>query len=206
MEINEVPLIRQSIFESLITNVDNDALVKELRIYYLNKSSGDGKKDSQNMKFPIAGPESEKLQDEILKRVEIVSGKKMKCKEFWMFSMNNGGSVPRHNHKTNYQLHPEEYYSVSYYPLCEEDGADIFFIANYCNTLENLISIKTQTGKLIIFNSFIDHYTSKHMSNSERICISANYKPEMPDESVVSDWTRFARPGVAGDSRIQKFS
>lgn len=202
MKIREIQLIRQNIFESHIDVVDNEKLISELNNFYKNNNNS----FSGDIKFPLAGPESEKLQNEINSRVDIVAGKKMKCREFWMFTMKNGGAVPRHNHKTNYQLHPEEYYSIAYYPLTTDGGANLHFVANYCNTMEEVVSIKAECGKLIIFNSFIDHYTDRHSIDSERICISANYKPVDPDKSLVSDWTRFAKPGTVEDSRISKFS
>lgn len=203
MNISEITFIKQSIFESFIPSIDNEKLLKELNDFYLGiMASG----ESADMRFPDAGEESSKLKDEIGKRVDAIAGKQMKCREFWMFTMRNNGSVPRHNHKTNYQLHPEEYYSVTYYPLVPDDGANLNFIGNFCNTMESLISVKPQIGKLVIFNSFIDHYTDKNMSDSERVCISANYKPLEADKSLVSDWTKFAKPGVSEDSRLAKFS
>lgn len=202
MEIRKLEFIQQSIFESFIDSIDNSKLIKELNNFYLNVSTGIVDMDG----FPNAGPESEKLKNEINSRVDIIAGKQMKCREFWMFTMKNGGSVPRHNHKTNYQLHPEEYYSIAYYPLSPDGGANLNFIGNFCNTIEKVISVKSEQGKLVIFNSFIDHYTDKHSVDIERICISANYKPVDPDKSLVSDWTRFAKPGTAEDSRLSKFS
>jgi hypothetical protein len=206
MEINEIPLIKQCIFESFINNIDNNKLINELNDFYLNMKSNTGSSGGLDMAFPIAGPESCRLMNEIKKRVELIAGREMVCREFWMFSMQAGGSVPRHNHKTNHQLHPEEYYSIAYYPACPGDGANLNFIGNFCNTMESAVSVKSEEGKLIIFNSFIDHYTDRHMSESKRICISANYKPVSPDRSLVSDWTRFAKPGVAEDTRLSKFS
>jgi hypothetical protein len=206
MEIKELSLINQKVYEAFIPNIDNSILMAELNTFYANVTEKLKDAHDWNMRFPDAGPESEKLKEEINIRVNAVAGKQMECREFWMFSMKNGGSVPRHNHKTNYQLHPEEYYSIVYYPLSPAGAANLNFIGSYCNTMESSISVKSESGKLIIFNSFLDHYTDRHLVDAERVCISANYKPSEPDKSLVSDWTRFAKPGVAEDTGLSKFS
>lgn len=191
MEINEVPLIRQSVFESYINSVDNQKLVNELNSFYANSSTD---QNLAGVDFPDAGPETEKLKIEIFNRVNYVSGKEMRCKQFWMLYMNAGGSVPQHNHKNNYQLHPEEYYSIAYYPVAPEGGANIHFVGSYCNTLQSRIMVEAKPGKLVIFNSFLDHYTDRHWGEQPRVCISANFKPVEPNKDVVSDWSAFAQP------------
>ena len=202
MEIRELPLIRQSVFELQIDSIDNEKLINELDVFY----SGILASGNQDIGFPDSGPESRKLKNEIAHAVNCIAGKEMQCREFWMFTMRSGGSVPRHNHKTNYQLHPEEYYSIAYYPSCPDGSANLYFVANYCNTMEGLIVVKPEQGKLVVFNSYIDHYTDKQIPEGDRICISANYKPVEPDKSLVSDWTKFAKPGIASDERMSKFA
>lgn len=202
MKIKEIPLIRQSIFELDIDSIDNTKLIEELNSFYAKMSTY----VNSDMKFPNAGQESEKLKTEILAAVNFIAQKEMKCSEFWMFTMRSGGSVPRHNHKTNYQLHPEEYYSIAYYPHCPDGSANLHFVGNYCNSLEALATVRPRQGKLVVFNSYLDHYTDKQIPDGDRICISANYKPVEPDKSLVSDWTKFAKPGIASDERMSKFA
>lgn len=194
MEIEELSLIRQSVFESFIPNVDNSALIKELQDFYSNITSKLNDIYDWDMSFPSAGPESEKLKEEIGKRVDAVAGKPMVCREIWMYTMSKFMTMPQHNHKTNYQLHPEEYYSIAYYAYAPNDGANLHFVANYANTMESRIMVKAETGKLIIFNSFLDHYTDRHLSDEQRMCISGNYKPETPDKTMVPDWSTYIKP------------
>lgn len=194
MEIEELSLIRQSVFESFIPNVDNSALIKELQDFYSNITSKLNDIYDWDMSFPSAGPESEKLKEEIGKRVDAVAGKPMVCREIWMYTMSKFMTMPQHNHKTNYQLHPEEYYSIAYYAYAPEGGANLHFVANYANTMESRIMVKAETGKLIIFNSFLDHYTDRHLSDEQRMCISGNYKPETPDKTMVPDWSTYIKP------------
>jgi hypothetical protein len=194
MEIVEIPLITQNIYESFIPDIDNIALVTELNTYYTNVTSKLKDIYDWDMSFPAAGPESEKLKDEISKRVDAVAGKPMVCREIWMYTMSKLMTMPQHNHKTNYQLHPEEYYSIAYYAHAPEDGANLHFVAEYCNGMENRIVVPAVTGKLIIFNSFLDHYTDRHLSDENRMCISGNYKPETPDKTMVPDWSTYIKP------------
>lgn len=194
MEINEIPLIRQSIFESFIPDVDNTALISELQVFYANITSKLNDIYDWDMSFPSAGPESEKLKQAIGERVDAVAGKPMVCREIWMYTMSKFMTMPQHNHKTNYQLHPEEYYSIAYYAYAPPDGANLHFVANYANTIESRIMVKAETGKLIIFNSFLDHYTDRHLSDEQRMCISGNYKPETPDKTMVPDWSTYIKP------------
>lgn len=194
MEIKELQLIRQSVFESFIPSIDNQALIAELQEFYSNITSKLNDIYDWDMSFPSAGPESEKLKEEIGKRVNAVAGKPMICREIWMYTMSKFMTMPQHNHKTNYQLHPEEYYSIAYYAYAPEDGANLHFVANYANTMESRIMVKAETGKLIIFNSFLDHYTDRHLSDEQRMCISGNYKPETPDKTMVPDWSTYIKP------------
>lgn len=194
MEIKELQIIRQSVFESFIPSIDNQALIVELQNFYANITSKLKDIYDWDMSFPSAGPESEKLKQAIGERVDAVAGKPMVCREIWMYTMSKFMTMPQHNHKTNYQLHPEEYYSIAYYAYAPPDGANLHFVANYANTMESRIMVKAETGKLIIFNSFLDHYTDRHLSDEQRMCISGNYKPETPDKTMVPDWSTYIKP------------
>ena len=65
MEIVEIPLIAQNIYESFILDVDNAALIAELNTHYANVTSKLNDIYDWDMSFPAAGPESEKLKEEI---------------------------------------------------------------------------------------------------------------------------------------------
>jgi hypothetical protein len=77
MQIEEISLVKQSIFESYITEIDNEKLIVELNKFYSNITSKLSDVYDWDMSFPSAGPESEKLKDEISKRVDAVAGKPM---------------------------------------------------------------------------------------------------------------------------------
>lgn len=203
MEIKELPVIRQSVFSLQLENIDNIALIKELESYYSNISASNA---SSDMRFPQAGEQSSKLQTAINSGVNLVAGKEMECREFWMFSLTDGGAVPLHNHWTNYQMHPEEYYSVAYYPAIPYGAAKIHFVATYCRMMKHVLTVEPSAGMLLIFNSYLDHYTDRNSTTEKRTCISANYRPVSPDKSLVSDWTSFALPRAAQDDRFSKFS
>lgn len=202
MQINEIQLISQSVFESFIDNINNEKLINELSDFYLiNISSGE-----KIYGFPEAGDETLKLKNSIDLRVSTVLGKDAFCRGCWMMSMNKQSTpVPQHSHKTNKQLNPSEYFSFAYYARADEGAAPLNFVANYCNTMTSRISVPAETGKLLIFNSYIEHYTDLNKSDSDRVCISGNYWPVNPDTSLRSDWNQF-RSHIKSEERQNIFS
>jgi hypothetical protein len=201
-KIVEIDLISESIYEIDINNINNRLLIEELNNFNLLQLG----KETRTTGFPPSGEETKNLQILIDYFMKKISGKEMFCKEFWMHSMDNiGGAIPRHNHKTNKQLHPEEYFSFAYYPSVPEDAANIHFVANYCNTIDTSITIKPENSKLLIFHSYVDHYTDRHSSTENRVCISGNYWPVDPDKTTVSDWSKYMTTKEQ-KKRVLKFS
>lgn len=202
MEINEISLVKQSVFESSIHNIDNEALIRELQDFYL-RNIGSSEKIYG---FPDAGEQTHKLRLEIDARVIAIAQKQMFCRGCWMMAMNKQSTpIPQHSHKTNKQLNPAEYYSFAYYARAEHGAAPLNFVANYCNGMTNRISIPAETGKLLIFNSYLEHYTDLNHSERDRVCISGNYWPAKPDENLRSDWNQF-RSHIKLEERQNIFS
>jgi hypothetical protein len=202
MEINEISLINQSVFESFIDDIDNELLIQELNDFYLRNIGSSEKVYG----FPEAGDQTRKLCLEIDNRVSAIAQKKMFCRGCWMISMNKQSSpVPQHSHKTNKQLDPTEYYSFAYYPRAEQGAAPLNFVANYCNTMTSRISVPAETGKLLVFNAYLEHYTDVNQSDTDRICISGNYWPVEPNTELRSDWGTY-RSHIRSDSRQNIFS
>jgi len=202
VEIVEHELIRQSVFESFIDNIDNEVLIQELQNFYF-RNIGSSEKIYG---FPDAGEQTHKLRLEIDARVMAISQKQMFCRGCWMMAMNKQSSpVPQHSHKTNKQLDPTEYYSFAYYPRAEDGATPLNFVANYCNTMTSRISIPAETGKLLVFNAYVEHYTDVNRSDSDRVCISGNYWPAQPNTELRSDWGTY-RSHIRTDSRQNIFS
>lgn len=202
MNIRSIPLISETIYTSFLDEIDNEALVGELELYYLSMI---GNSNTGIAGFPNSGINTALLESRITSIITSIALKPVFCREFWMYSMlDTSSSIPRHNHKTNKQLHPEEYYSFAYYPIASDDAAKIYFVANHCNTIDSLVSLQPQTSMLIVFHSYVDHYTDRHNSTNKRVCISGNYWPVEPDKSLVSDWTKLVNSGKT--AAVSKFS
>jgi hypothetical protein len=200
-EMQEISLLSLNVYKTMLNEIDNNKLVKEIEEY-------DGsikEEDIQNkyhtfyedQRFPFGKSECEKLIDILTKSVEQISNKKMELKEIWTITLKDGQSVQMHTHKRRNHLYPEEHFSVSYYPKAPEGSSDIIFITSACNTLESHYSIPTETGVLLIFNSYLPHMTNRHNNiNEERIVISANFSPKEDTDSLKKDprdWTIHSR-------------
>lgn len=117
----------------------------------------------------------------------------MAKKWLWIL-LERGQSVVGHTHKVNTQIHPLDYYSISYYVNAPLESAELIFLTQYCNTIENATSIKPQIGMLTLFNSFIYHMTNRHYSDEKRIVISANFRPLKENLNINPDWSEYKIP------------
>ena len=198
-EFKQINLINLNVFQTSIDSVDNKRLLNEIENYqseieqkyldgYLN---GGGHTYYEDKKFPKSMPESSLLFEEIENAVTQILGKSMKITEIWTLTLNKGESVSAHSHKSNTHMHPEEYYSVSYYVNAPEGSAKLIFNVNICNTIERLIPITPRSGMFLIFNSFIQHYSDRHNSDEPRLVISANFHPVEPNLKHVPDWSAY---------------
>jgi hypothetical protein len=201
--MNEIILIQQSVFEYFVTDVDNEKLINELQTFYISRI---GLENQKLYGFPEAGEQTKKLKTEIDSNISSILGKEAFCRGCWMMAMNKQSTpIPQHSHKTNKQLNPAEYYSFAYYARADDGAAPLNFVANYCNGMTSRISIPAETGKLLIFNSYLEHYTDLNYSERDRVCISGNYWPAEPDKSLRSDWNQF-RSHIKSEERQSIFS
>ena len=145
----------------------------------------------EDERLPLNAPECEKLKRLMTDKVSAVAGKPMILAEIWSLTLNRGQSITVHTHKSNTHMHPEEYYSVSYYVNAPEGSAKLIFNVNICNTIERLIPITPESGMFLIFNSFIQHYSDRHNSDEPRLVISANFHPVEPNLEHVPDWSAY---------------
>jgi hypothetical protein len=118
----------------------------------------------------------------------------MILEEIWTLTLQKGNSVAWHSHKSNTHLHPEEFFSIAYYPNAQEGSADLIFTTTACNTLEHSTIVEVSTGTLVVFNSFVTHMTSRHLLDEERVVVSANFSPAQLNNAPTQDWTAYSRP------------
>lgn len=195
MNINKLSLINLDIFTTKLSNIDNNFLSKNI-LKNLNTPDVPGFLNSHNHTYheDTILTDSEEL-DKLIRAIEDFA-KNVTCKKYilesiWGLVLNKGQSVMMHTHKSNRHLHPQEYYSIAYYPQVPDGSADLIFSLNYCNIIEQIKSVKPEEGLLVMFNSYIPHMTNDHKSIIPRIVISANIAPENPNTLVVPDWSPY---------------
>ena len=190
-------LINLEVFTTTIESVNNEKILNELSEYgsSMDKKYIDSYLDGNNhtyyedTKFPKSAPECLRLYDEIESTVSGFLNKKMKITEIWSLTLNKGESVSAHSHRSNTHMDPSEYYSIAYYPSAPMDCSKLIFDVSWCNTIENLVHITPHTGMLVLFNSYIKHFTDRHSQDESRVVVSANLCPEEPNKTPVPDWS-----------------
>lgn len=192
---NTESLINLNIYSTLLSNIDNNFLSKNI-LENLNTPDVPGFLESHNHTYheDTILNESEELNKLILEIEFFASGlfnRPYVLESIWGLVLNEGQSVMMHTHKSNRHLHPQEYYSIAYYPQVPEGSADLIFSLNYCNIIEEIKKIKPEEGLLVMFNSYIPHMTSDHKSDIPRVVISANIAPKNPNQLIVPDWSPY---------------
>lgn len=139
--------------------------------------------------YAFGEPESEKLISVLEQKVSEIVQREMEVVDIWSVVLHPGQSVGAHSHKLNTHHYPEEYISIAYYAQADEDCADFIFMVTACNTLERSVSVKVNTGDLLVFNSYLLHMTNRHLGTRDRVVISANLAPKNPTSTVAQDWS-----------------
>jgi hypothetical protein len=193
----KIDLFTLSVYKTFLQNIDNDKLLKEIEKFDTTPNVKDPSPAHtfyEDKLYPFGQPESMKLIDEITNSVNYFTNSDMIMDSIWSITLEKGQSVLSHTHKVNTQLYPEEYYSVSYYVSAPKDSADLIFVTTHCNTIERATSVKTETGMLLIFNSYIPHMTNRQYSEEKRVVVSANFSPKTPNTNPSADWSEYKVP------------
>ena len=197
-----VPLINLNAYVVELADVDN-RLLSSIVLSGQKPVSGTFMVDNHHTYFEDTVlpdcPEVNNLCSLISQAVGDVLGSDYAVESIWGLVLNRGESVMMHSHKSNSHLHPSEYYSIAYYPSVPDGSAELIFSMTHCNVIEQAVSIKPREGMLVIFNSYIPHMTSRHMSSEPRVVISANLSPVTPNKEIVPDWTPYALRNQANE-------
>ena len=118
----------------------------------------------------------------------------------WGVYTGPGQSVMAHSHWSNTWLNPEEHFSFCYYPLGQEDDADMVIHITYCNRLEKLESVSIHPGLLVIFGAYYQHMTTRQFPDRDRVTIAGNLYPYEPTGTPIE---RQLRQGVTSDDLWQ---
>jgi hypothetical protein len=203
-DFKKINLISLDVFTTNITNIDNDLIAREIDEYsgalpYI-KDPSPAHTFYEDRHYPFSMPECSKLIDELRTAVNSIIGKEMELDSIWTLTLEHGQSVAGHTHRVNTHLHPNDYFSISYYVNAPDGSADLIFLTNHCNLIENSYAISTKTGMLVIFNSYIHHMTNRHYGEEKRIVVSANFKPKNENMTAVPDWSEYS---INGPSAIK---
>ena len=199
-----IPICPINIFKTFL-DVDNSKIfrevqnhAKEIESKNINKSILHDRTSYLNYVKETSGdnslPSSEecnKLKNLMTEQVSIFANKPMKIDECWSLELTMGQSVGVHSHKSNTHMYPDEYYSVAYYVNVPVGSAKLIFGISVCNTIETLIPVNPEKGMFLIFNSFIQHHTDRHLSDEPRLVVSANFSPINPNTKPVPDWSAY---------------
>jgi hypothetical protein len=196
----QINLILLDAHTCFIDGIDNELVAKEIEQFSGQvpdiKDPHPAHTFYEDKYYPYEKPECAKLLKKITETVNVILAKEMVIDSAWTLTLERGQSVVCHTHKVNTQLFPLDYYSISYYVNAPSGSAELIFLTQYCNTVENATSIKPQTGMLTLFNSFIPHMTNRHYSDEKRIVISANLRPLKENLTISPDWSEYEVPKI----------
>ena len=195
MKIRQHDVLRLQVNTVILDSIDNQKLIKEIEetanSIPVNFIEGFGTSTNQtyfeDSTFPWNMPEASKLLSEIEKIVSTIGNLSMKVSEAWTLSLDFGQSVMAHSHRMNNHMKPSEYYSIAYYANAPAGSAKLLFEVGHSNISESIYSIEPEVGMLVVFNSYMKHMTTRHLSHEKRIAISANLVPIKPSMEIVPD-------------------
>jgi hypothetical protein len=196
IKVNTIPLIRQNVFTANLDGINHSKIASDIKSYgkTINQDCGEygwisrGFVQYEDIVVPIT-PEITKLENTILNVIEELTGKKYKIDDMWAVNLLENQSVIAHSHYSNFHFHPDEYYSIAYYPEAGCDSAELIFTSSWCEHMNGTTSIKPATGMLVLFNSYIKHMTARQKSSSPRLVLSMNLSPIQPNVSPNADWS-----------------
>lgn len=209
--IERVNLIQQDIYTVQLENLDHDQIASDINLYSktISQESPEygwisrGFVQYEDLIVPIT-PEIAKLQDEVLKTMKKITGKDYSIEDIWAVELVKNQSVISHSHHSNLHAHPEEYYSIAYYPSAPVGSAELIFTSNWCNIMESTRSVNPKKGLLVIFNSYLKHMTARHKIDEKRLVISMNLGPITPNKEPNADWSVYWNRPTINNPKVVK--
>lgn len=152
----------------------------------------------EDLVMPIT-EEVTKLENAVAAQLHNLFGKEYELHDTWAVDLVKNQSVISHTHHSNLHADPSEYYSVTYYPQVPDGSAELIFTYNYCGIMNGVTSVRPEVGTFVIFNSYIQHMTSRNKSEESRLVVSMNWGPKNPNKSPNADWSVYwDRPIIDG--------
>jgi len=196
MEILEIPIIRQSIYKTYLDEINHDQVASDLRLYSVPIKQecpehgwvSRGFVQYEDLVVPVT-PEIVRLEKVILSVLEKMTGNEYEIHDMWSVDLIKNQSVIAHSHHSNLHSHPEEYYSIAYYPEVPDGSAELIFSTQWCGIMQGNFAVKPEVGMLVIFNSYITHMTARHKVDAPRRVLSMNLGPKNPSNLPNADWS-----------------
>jgi len=193
---SKVPLIDLGIWVGKFEDIDSNKISDDIKKYSktIEQSCPDygaisrGFVQFEDLVMPVT-KEVTKLETAVADKLKELFGKEYKLLDTWAVDLVKNQSVISHTHHSNLHADPSEYYSVTYYPQVPEGSAELVFTYNYCGIMNGVKSVKPEVGTFVIFNSYIQHMTSRNQSEESRLVVSMNWGPVQPNVSPNADWS-----------------
>jgi hypothetical protein len=195
MNIQSHDILRVQVHTVILDSIDNKKLISEINEtsnsipaeFVDSFGTNTNHTYFEDSTFPWAKPESSKLLSKIEDSVSAISCLEMNISEAWTLSLGFGQSVMAHSHRMNNHMDPSEFYSVAYYANAPENSAKLIFEIGHSNISESIYVIEPENSMLVIFNSYMKHMTTRHLSEEKRVVVSANLAPRNPSTVIVPD-------------------
>lgn len=195
-ECSRVPLIDLGIWVGKFNDIDPQKVAHDIESYAktIEQECPDygaisrGFVQFEDLVMPVT-KEITKLENAVAAQLQNLFGKKYELHDTWAVDLVKNQSVISHTHHSNLHADPSEYYSVTYYPQVPDGSAELIFTYNYCGIMNGVRSIKPEVGTFVIFNSYIQHMTSRNQSDQSRLVVSMNWGPVNPNKTPNADWS-----------------
>lgn len=207
-EIKNIPLVSQLVHSVYLDDIDHDQVASDISHYSrgVHEEAPEygwisrGFVQYEDMIIPVT-PEITKLENAVTDVLKQLTKRDYEIYETWAIRLLQGQSVIAHSHYSNLHVHPEEYYSVAYYPQVPDGSAELIFSANWCGVRQTSVPVPPQKGLLLVFNSYITHMTARQRPKDPRLVVSMNLGPVEPNVTPNADWSVYLNRPVVDNPR-----
>ena len=144
----------------------------------------------EDMRLPNT-KEISSLKLKIAEAMSEIAGREYVVTEAWSIILEPGQSISAHSHCVHGAIDPNDYFAFAYYPFAPPGSSDLQFLSTHSNVISTTVSAPVSTGTLLIFNSYLIHWTHRQHGNSIRVNVSGNLAPVTPNTRPADDWSKY---------------